>query len=253
LALKYVQARSLKKADAAIFLTEYASRVIQKFTGPLKHAVVIPHGVGQLFRQKTAEGKWNGQTEAGIKCLYVSNASMYKHQWHVVKGIRMLRDRGHKISLVLAGGGSGPAQKLLDEEIALTDPKAEFVTQIGFVKHNEIPKLLREADLFIFASSCENMPNTLIEGMASGLPIACSNRGPMPEVLKDGGVYFDPENASSIASAVEQIIADEGKRVTIAQKAKQLSEQYSWARCGRQTWEFLTSVASKNKERIKTK
>ena len=35
------------------------------------------------------------------------------------------------------------------------------------------------------------MPNTLVEAMASGLPIACSDRGPMPEVLGDGGVLFD--------------------------------------------------------------
>ena len=50
----------------------------------------------------------------------------------------------------------------------------------------------------IFASSCESSSCVLIENMASGLPIACSNRGPMPEVLKDGGVYFDPEKPIDI-------------------------------------------------------
>ena len=50
-----------------------------------------------------------------------------------------------------------------------------------------MPEYLSKSNIFIFASSCENMPITLIEGMASGLPIACSDRGPMPEVLQDGG------------------------------------------------------------------
>ena len=58
--------------------------------------------------------------------------------------------------------------------------------------------VLKRAHLFVFASSCENMPNTLVEAMASGLPIACSDRGPMPEILRDGGTYFDPENEVTI-------------------------------------------------------
>ena len=48
------------------------------------------------------------------------------------------------------------------------------------------------------------MLNTLIESTCVGLPIACSNRGPMPEVLEDGGVYFDPENTQSIKRSIEK-------------------------------------------------
>ena len=44
--------------------------------------------------------------------------------------------------------------------------------------------------------------------MASGIPIACSNRGPMPEILRDGGIYFDPENVDSIKDALELMIND---------------------------------------------
>ena len=87
------------------------------------------------------------------------------------------------------------------------------------------------------------MPNTLLEAMAVGLPIACSTRGPMPEVLEDGGVYFDPEDADSIAAAVEKIITDEKLRLSIAKRAKTLSEKYSWARCASETWDFVKAVA----------
>ena len=68
-----------------------------------------------------------------------------------------------------------------------------------------MPEYLSKSNIFIFASSCENMPITLIEGMASGLPIACSDRGPMPEVLQDGGVYFNPEDCKSIVFAIEKL------------------------------------------------
>jgi glycosyltransferase involved in cell wall biosynthesis len=78
--------------------------------------------------------------------------------------------------------------------------------------------------------------------MAAGLPIACSSRGPMPEVLKDGGVYFDPENVESICSAIELLILDKNKRNQVSAKAKQLSSQYSWARCSHETFSFLRQV-----------
>jgi glycosyltransferase involved in cell wall biosynthesis len=240
----FLQTRSMRRADGVIFLTKYAARVIEKSTGRLAHMSVIPHGVGAAFKQTTSAGVWPQAPDRVIRCLYVSNAAMYKHQWVVVKAIGDLRKRGHNLSLTLAGGGSGPAQRLLDEEIARTDPEGKFVRCVGSVRHDEIPQLLAEADVFVFASSCENMPNTLVEAMAGGLPIACSDRGPMPEILEDGGVYFNPESSESISRAVETIIAQPDLRVSIARRAKVLSEQYSWARCVSETWDFLGTVLS---------
>jgi glycosyltransferase involved in cell wall biosynthesis len=244
LALKYVQARSMKKASGVIFLTNYAAKTIQEFTGKLGIISVIPHGVGKVFRQTRKNFDFDANE---IKCLYVSNASMYKHQWHVVKAIGILRKKGFNLSLLLAGGGSGKAQRLLEDEITKTDPKSQFVKQIDFVKHHEIPSLLSMSDMFIFASSCENMPNTLLEAMASEIPIACSDRGPMPEVLENGGVYFNPEIPESIARAIEKILLSEKLRKSVATRAKELSNNYSWKRCGNETWAFLAQMATTNK------
>ncbi|MFO1274179.1 MAG: glycosyltransferase, partial [Rubrivivax sp.] len=77
----------------------------------------------------------------------------------------------------------------------------------------------------------------------AGLPIACSDRGPMPEVLADGGVAFDPENPTSIAAAVERLLTDAALRARCAERAHALAQQYSWARCGRETWQFLLETA----------
>jgi glycosyltransferase involved in cell wall biosynthesis len=142
----------------------------------------------------------------------------------------------------LVGGGNGPAQQLLQDMIAVADPKSVFVKQLEFLPHTELPALLAEADLFVFASSCENMPVTLVEAMAVGLPIACSNRGPMPEVLADGGVYFNPDDADSIARAIEQIIKSPTLRVNIAQRAKDLSQQYNWKRCADETFAYIAQT-----------
>jgi glycosyltransferase involved in cell wall biosynthesis len=243
LALRVIQSQSMRFADGVIFLTEYAARVIQNTTGKLRCTAVIPHGVGKAFSERNVEAPWPSDRLKPIRCVYVSNASMYKHQWVVVEAIGHLRSRGYNVELTLAGGGSGRAMRRLEREIARSDAQGKFVKCLGFVHHDALPALLADANVFVFASSCENMPNTLVEAMAVGLPIACSDRGPMPEVLRDGGVYFDPENASSIAAALETLIRDAELRTSKAARAKDLAAQYSWTRCAAETWSFLKTVA----------
>ena len=242
-----MQNRSLRAADGVIFLTQYASKIIQQSCGSLRSIAFIPHGVGLAFREAQQANAWPKVGERPIRCLYVSNAELYKYQWVVVRAISLLRNRGHNLTLSLVGGGEGPAQRLMQETIADLDPSGEFVEQLAFLPQQELPNHLAHADMFVFASSCENMPNTLVEAMAVGMPIACSNRGPMPEVLRDGGVYFDPKDADSIADAVEQIIQSSALRLTIAHRAEALSQQYNWKRCADETWAFVVDTYSRTK------
>jgi glycosyltransferase involved in cell wall biosynthesis len=240
--LRFVQNRSLKKASGALFLTEYAANTICTWTGPIAKFKVIPHGVGSDFKNAQQKLTWPNGNERPIRCLYVSNTAMYKHQWNVVRAIKELRDEGYNVNITLAGGGRGPAQRKLEETIKEIDPDSIFSKQKKFIPYDKLPELLTNADIFIFASSCENMPNTLVEAMAVGLPIASSILGPMPEVLKDGGTYFDPENSSSIANAVKELIGNDLHRINLAMRAKQLSKQYSWKRCASETMSFLVEV-----------
>jgi hypothetical protein len=240
--LRYIQNRSLRRADGVVFLTKYAARVIQESCGLLQRVRLIPHGVGLNFRSIDRNLQWPTNGERPIKLLYVSNAAWYKHQWMVIRAAEQLRKDGVLVTLTLVGGGNGPAQEKLRHQMALSDPKGEFVAQKEFVPQNELPRYLAEADIFVFASSCENMPNTLVEAMAAGLPIACSRRGPMPEVLEDGGEYFDPEAPESIAAAVRKLIEDTELRQRLTVRAKTLAARYSWERCSKETWSFLVET-----------
>jgi glycosyltransferase involved in cell wall biosynthesis len=242
--LKYIQAFSMKKANAVIFLTKYAANVIQNFTGKLPEYFIINHGVGNEFRINVIPKLFFKSGEV-IKCIYISNTSMYKHQWHVIRAIKILREQGFNLKLLLVGGGKGKAQKVLQNEILKSDPTESFITQMEFVKNKKLPYLLANSDIFIFASSCENMPNTLVEGMSSGLPIACSNRGPMPEVLKNGGVYFNPENPQSIANSIANLLLNNELRIQLSICAKELSFSYSWKRCADETFDYLNLIASR--------
>jgi len=247
LAILIIQNLAFRRAAGVIFLTRYAGKVIQKSCGTLSNVTYIPHGVNAAFKKSQVRSVWPVAPKNPIHCIYVSNAEMYKHQWVVVKAIAILRNRGYNLFLRLVGGGQGTAQKLLMNAIKVSCVDEDFVEQFEFLPHSEVPFLLADSNLFIFASSCENMPVTLVEAMAVGLPIACSNRGPMPEVLGDGGVYFNPEEAVSIAAAVERIIVSKDLRLSIALQAKLFSQQYHWKRCANETFAFIARTYSRVK------
>lgn len=237
-ALRSVQARSLRRARLAVFLTEHARKTILDEIGPVRQSIVIPHGIDKKFRAVASKRRLWPVGEP-VQCLYVSNAAPYKHQWHVVNAISALRHKGYSVQLTLVGGGSGASQARLECAIAHFDPEAFFVTQKGLVPNDEIPDYLARSDLFLFASSCENLPITMLEAMASGIPICCSNRGPMPEVLGDAGSYFDPEVPASIAEAVQSMLNDETMRQSKAVSSLERSKAFTWARCANETWKAL--------------
>lgn len=239
--LKWLQVRSLRKANGALFLTQYAADVIQSYTGKLNVARIIPHGIGDNFRRENTSSDWTASGRR-IRCTYVSNADLYKHQWHVTEAMGMLRAAGFDVCLDLVGAGSGPAVHKILESVKCVDPERSFVNILPVQKHELISQYLFESDVFIFASSCENMPNTLVEAMAAGLPIACSDRGPMPEVLQRGGVYFNPEDPVSIFEAVKLIIENRSLRTQITQIALERSRLFSWRRCAEETWRYLWDI-----------
>jgi len=82
----------------------------------------------------------------------------------------------------------------------------------------------------------------LLEAMAVGIPIACSSKGPMSEILENGGIYFDPKKHYSISEAVEKIIINNLLRDKNKLNAKQISNKYSWERCAHETWNFISGT-----------
>ncbi len=132
----------------------------------------------------------------------------------------------------------------MGKETALSDSHKAFVTQTGFVPQKELRANLVTSNLFVFVSSCQNMPVSLLEAMAFGLPITCSNRDPVPEIHADGGVCFDSGKPGSIAAAAEQLTTESALREGVGRRAKQLSEQYSWSRCAEETWKFIGETYS---------
>lgn len=143
--LKILQNRSLRKSTAAIFLTEYASNVIQQSSGVIKNTKVINHGVSDNFRVETNNGIWKTGKTKKIKCVYVSNLGLYKHQWNVALAIASIKKEGFDIEIDFIGGGHGLPQQIFNKTLD-SIPNNKFIKQLDFVNHTELPSILREKD-----------------------------------------------------------------------------------------------------------
>lgn len=181
------------------------------------------------------------------RVLYVSIIDQYKHQWHVVEAVAALRKQGFPIVLDLMGPAYPAALKRLNQTIDRVDAERRWVHYHGAIPFNELHLRYAAADLGLFASSCENMLNILLETMASGLPIACSNREPMPEVLGQAGVFFNPEQSEDIARALRELIESPQIRTELARASYERVQEYSWQRCADETFEFLVGVVQQRK------
>lgn len=244
--LRLTQSRSFKYADGVIFLTDYAQKSVLDVTGELSGQVgIIPHGLNPRFSIKPKEQKsiFEYTDVNPYRLVYVSIIEQYKHQWHVVAAVHKLRQEGIPVVLDLVGPAYPPALKRLNDALSKFDPTNQWVHYHGPIPYDDLHQIYQKADLGIFASSCENMPNILLETMATGLPIACSDRGPMPEMLGSAGLYLDPENPDDIANALRQYIDSPRLRADKSKESFALSQNYSWKCCADQTFLFLHEIA----------
>lgn len=241
---------AFKKSSGIIFISKYAEKYI---TNQLhiqnKQTTRIHHGISPRFINKIDEQKSIDYYSFGnpFKILYISTVHVYKHQWNVVEAIGILRAKGYPVVLNLVGGViyKQSGKKLL-ETIKKIDPKNEFVFNHGHLSFEIIETYYKKTDAIIFASTCENMPNILIESMGSGKPIACSNKQPMPEFLKENGFYFDAYDVNSISKSIEELLINEDVRKKYIEKNLDEVSKYNWETTSRETFNFIKKIYKSN-------
>jgi len=248
--LRQSQVRSFKKADGLIFLTQYAREGVCRWLGRGQGMqVVIPHGVEPRFAVDPKPQRHSEEYtfDQPFTFLYVSILMPYKHQIEVAKAASLLRHTGCPVRVKFVGADWGRYGQEFRETLRQLDPGEEFLIWQGGVPFSTLHSEYQDADAFVFASSCENLPNILIEAMAAGLPIACAKSGPMHEVLGNAGVYFDPLQPQDIAEAMRTLVNSADLRGRLAMQAQDLSRAYSWQRCAQETFDFIAAVDTSNR------
>lgn len=243
-ALRFVQSRTFRNAAAVIFLSEFARREITRKVGGIAHAVVIPHGIDMRFVADVREQLLPQQASAArpFRLLYVSVVDVYKHQDKVIAAVRALRRAGLPVSLTLVGACTAQSKSRFDAALQPQPEDGDAIQWKGQIGYEEIHRCYQDSDAFVYASTCENLPIILLEAVASGLPIASSSYGPMPEVLQQDAVYFDPEDVSSIAAGIRELMENPALRQERAHRAQERILAYSWDACARATLACLREV-----------
>lgn len=237
------QAKSFVKSDAVIFLSEHSRKVVCKDLPGIRNATVIAHGLDTIFRFPLKRSYELGQR---IKLLYVSPIYYYKHHVEVIKAVKMLREQLRlDLNINIIGGGNPTAIVELKQFVQRENADV-FVNIKGPLNYEALLKEYGSADIFVFASSSETFGITILEAMGSRLPIACSNRTGLPDILKDAGTYFNPEDPKSIVEAIRILLFDVNLRETLGKKAYRNSQDYTWERCATQTFNYIRKLKLEN-------
>lgn len=245
--LKITQSYTFKKSKGVIFLTDYAKNYINKSIKlDSKKAIVIPHGIKSTFssQPKIQENIHFYNENSPFRFLYVSIVTEYKHQWNVAEAVLRLREEGFYITLDLIGGYTDEALHKLNT--VLIKDKDKIIRYKGLIPYEELDTIYKEADGFIFASTCENMPIILIEAMTAGLPVASSDKQPMPEILEQSAFYFKSTDVDSIYNCLRQYLLNPHKRRLNAEKTFNKALEYTWKECSERTFTYLMRKIKQN-------
>lgn len=199
--------------------------------GTLDRAIkVIPNGVD------TSEFEPGQQNcSENLELLCVSRFTPRKRISDIIKAIQDL----DKVKLTLVGEG-----KMQDEIKAMVhdmglDKNVEFK---GYVAQEKLPDVYRQADVFVIPSLNEGMSNTVLEAMASGLPIITTQIGGTEELIRGNGVIVPKKDPERIREEIIRYRNDPERLVRQSKKSRDIADQMSWKNVADKYYEIYSEI-----------
>ena len=181
---------------------------------------VIPNGI-DLNTYQPASRMWSPP-----HLLFVGRLVYQKGLDLLIEALSTLKDIPWKLSIV----GDGPQSELL-QNMAGKLGLAERIDFLGWQAREALPEFYQKANLFIFPSRHEGMPNAVLEAMACGLPVIASRIAGNEELVENDetGLLVEPENISSLRGALEKLLLNEARCRKMGEQGRQRVESaYSW-------------------------
>jgi L-malate glycosyltransferase len=211
-------------ADAVVYLTdEYRTEVENGIRLPLRRsgsAIVIPNGIELKAFQISS-----GSPEGRVRLAMVSRLVPLKNHAALIEACRILHsERGHRgIELVIAG--DGPLRAQLEDQGSAAGLD-DVLTFTGLLGRAEVIDLLRSTDIYAHCTYGEGMSNSILQAMASSLPVVASNVRGVSNVLRHGvdGLLVPVDDPVALADTVEQLIENPELRASLAANARRRVE-----------------------------
>lgn len=215
---------SLAASKRAIAVSNYASRVGTGFMWDWTRSKVniIPHGVDSRFCVD-AKTKRDDSIILAVSDIYVQKN--FKNLLLAFSDL-VVENAGLKLKIA---GRPIDLEYLEELKTIIRDKNlSNNVEFLGSLNVDDLVSLYQKCCIFVFPSTVETFGNPLVEAMACGAPIACSNAAAMPEVLGDAGIYFDPNEIVDMKEKLSQLLNDPKLRDRFSEKAEKRSHEFSW-------------------------
>jgi glycosyltransferase involved in cell wall biosynthesis len=244
--LRYLYYISKNKSDGVIYLSSYSKLKIENQIGKAKKSIIIPHGVSKDFSSIKKNNIYNNKN---INIIYVSNIDLYKYQWNVIEAVELLIKENFNVKLHLVGPvNNRTALNLLNKSSCkLNSFKKNSVIFYGELKRSELIKILTKMNFYIYASSCETFGITLLEGIASKLPVLSSNMSGLKKIFGDEYYisYFNPKNPTSIYRSLKKnFLSTDSPTIN----EKKLLKKFSWKQISAANVKFISDIYYDNRK-----
>lgn len=163
--------------------------------------------------------------------LYLGNIEPRKNVASLIEAHKKMQTgnlKFEKYKLVLAGKVHPLCRALIEKE-------KNCVRAIGYVDREDKPAIYNLASLFVFPSHFEGFGLPVLEAMACGTPVICSNNSSFPEVAENAAILIDPNRPQEIAEAMAAILADEKTYAKMRDRGLKQAKKFSWRKCAEET------------------
>ena len=218
--------------------------IVQYARVPAERIMVIPHGVDHdtYYPRDKEESQGKVCTKYGLRPPYILYISRIEHPGknhvrliHAFAQLKQDSDLSHQ--LVLAGSDWTRAEEV--HKAADAAGLGDDIRFTGFVDGADLPDLYCGADLFVFPSLFEGFGMPILEAMACGIPVACSNISSLPEVAGDAAAFFDPRDGQAMASILRDLLGDQASREQYVESGCVRAAEHTWSRAAESTLEEI--------------
>ena len=158
--------------------------------------------------------------------VYPAKAWPHKNHLRLVAALKLLRDRGIDVPVVLTGNQGGSEIAVLAKARALG--VADLLHFVGFVTPGDLVAIYRMATMMVFPSLFEGWGLPVVEALSAGLPVACSNVTCLPAVTAGAAELFDPTDSAAMADAIGRVWSDNRLRERLIADGRARAACFSW-------------------------
>ena len=164
--------------------------------------------------------------------LYIGHQSDYKNIRRLASAHQRLVKKYPELGLILVGKKNA---SILQNEAFFESKGYKNILFTDFIPDAQRDWLLSEAAAYIFPSLMEGFGLPGLEAMGYGAPVVSSNATCLPEVYGDAAHYFDPNDTTDMARAIDEVLSDSKLRKDLIKKGYVQLKKYSWRRMAEQT------------------